>query len=79
VFEGKGRGGPRDGIKLTAGPKWDGRVRLPGKEMEVARTHFYPGFYKWTGTDWLWIESDDVVRPRTTTPRPRIKKQLHAW
>lgn len=71
MYEGIGRGGPRDGVKLTAGSRWDGRVKVPGKEMEGRATHFYPGYYQWTGKDWLWVPAGKVSKPRTTKPKQR--------
>lgn len=71
MYEGIARGGPRDRIKLTAGARWDGRVKLPGKEMEGKATHFYEGYYQWTGSDWLWIEVEKVGKPCTGKGKPR--------
>jgi hypothetical protein len=69
MYEGKARGGPRNGIKLTAGARWDGRVKLPGKEMEGKSSHFYKGYYQWTGSDWLWVPVDNAAKKRTAKPR----------
>lgn len=54
-------GGPRDGVKLSAGSSWDGRVRLrPPKneqEMPSSKIIFHPGYYKWYPKydSWVWI------------------------
>lgn len=43
VHEGKAFGGPRDGIKLKASARWDGK--LSGYET---------GHYVWAGGGWQW-------------------------
>lgn len=71
MVEGTARGGPRDGVKLTASPNWDGRVKVPGKEIEGRESHFYPGYYKWTGKDWLWLPVSGKVSKQRTKSKPR--------
>lgn len=52
-------GGPRHGVKLTAGPRWDGVVRhqQPGS-MAAEAGLAYPGRYKFDFVidTWVWEE-----------------------
>ena len=54
VFEGVARGGPRDGIKLTASPGWDGVVYHPPRGS--GKPAPYPGRYRfdYEANTWVW-------------------------
>lgn len=69
-------GGPRDGIKLSAGHDWNGRVEKPFHHESHAtegRKRYWPGYYtltrrfdKETGVSyriWRWIE-DNTKAPK---------------
>jgi len=51
MYTAKARGGPRDGVKLSAGPEWDGAVRKPQQRNNVT---YYPGRYKFNPIAWHW-------------------------
>lgn len=51
VREGKAFGGPRDGIKLTASARWDGKL-----------TSDETGHYVWAGVGWQWNPSQARAR-----------------
>lgn len=60
--KGRAVGGPRDGIMLTAGADWDGRIKLPTAHgHSKALESYYPGYYAWVRGVWRWRES---YRPR---------------
>jgi hypothetical protein len=57
MYEGLAIGGPRDGVKLTAQPDWDGRIAFYDRtpfHTPVQRHH--PGRYKWDTAlnTWVW-------------------------
>lgn len=52
MWEGKAVGGPRDGVKVGAGPRWDGRVA-----KNEGKGTYWPGRYKWDYEElhtWVW-------------------------
>lgn len=51
VHEGKAFGGPRDGIKLKASARWDGK--LHGND---------DGHYEWQGAGWQWLPTPSSPR-----------------
>lgn len=51
VHEGRAFGGPRDGIKITASARWDGKLR----DHET-------GHYAWHGAGWQWIPTTPAPR-----------------
>jgi hypothetical protein len=56
---GRARKGPLDGVKISAGPRWDGKIAKPKSD------EYHPGHYQWTGHDWLWITNRVVLKSRT--------------
>lgn len=59
MLEGKAMGGPRNGVKLSASVKWDGR--LEG----------HKGKYVWREDGWLWVK-DDIEKPMFRASRSKI-------
>lgn len=57
-------GGPRDGIKLTAGLKWDGRVRLPGSTDKAPKYHRGRYEWDWDYNAWIWHSEVKAGTPR---------------
>jgi len=53
MFEGKAKGGPLNGVKLTAPYEWDGFVNKPRTKSEQPKTYL-PGRYVWKFADQLW-------------------------
>lgn len=51
VYEGKAFGGPRDGIKLKASARWDGKLR----DNDT-------GHYEWRGAGWQWLPTTRTPR-----------------
>ena len=59
------QGGPRDGIKLTCPPQWDGRVRVPTKTEQPVKIPWYPGRYLWEAwAGWVWYEDIEIPQFR---------------
>lgn len=62
MYEGRAVGGPRNGVKLSAGHSWDGIVYRATRQHDeyhsMRRAH--PGRYIWQATDgtWLWITNE---------------------
>ena len=62
MLTGVAKGGPRDGVKLSAGNLWDGRIALPQKASNSEHGHepkhpkYYLGWYKWNvfARTWIW-------------------------
>lgn len=59
---GYAQGGPRNGVKLSAGIDWDGRIPMPREGVGAQK--FYPGHYEWVFKDperpigiWEWIKN----------------------
>lgn len=67
MLEGYAIGGPRDGIKLTASPFWDGGVteRYTGNGAPV----LFEGHYEWSNKHKTWIWSEKPI----TKSRARVK------
>lgn len=72
-LEGIAWGGPKHGIKLTAGLRWDGAVALTKAETKAARLpmyyqHFHCGYYRWearfsfTDYTWVWVPTDKPAK-----------------
>jgi hypothetical protein len=60
MLEGSAVGGPRDGVKLSAGPGWNGKIKrksIGSNEPEPTKQEaFYPGYYQWDPHyGWVWI------------------------
>lgn len=51
VHEGKAFGGPRDGIKIKASARWDGKMH----KNETGR-------YEWQGNGWQWLPAPAAAR-----------------
>ena len=81
MLEGKAKGGPRDGVKLSAPPRWDGRVRMPGSaanhnvtDPESMRVKFYQGHYDWKPLrwtevhTWVWVPHHVADQPKRNKP-----------
>lgn len=69
LAEGTAKGGPRDGVKLSASTGWDGRVlKRTGKQP-------YPGRYKWNGRNWVWEpekEPKEKAEPQAPNSQGKI-------
>jgi hypothetical protein len=65
-LEGIAVDGPRDGVKLSCPPNWDGRVGLPQQGPGGAATRYYPGRYQWlfdpTSNTYTWIWNRDRAK-----------------
>lgn len=48
---GKAKGGPRDGVKLTAEHAWDGLVRTGDGKFDT----YYSGYYYWSVSQQTWV------------------------
>jgi hypothetical protein len=50
-------GGPRDRVKLTASPRWDGLVIQ--KKTQGQRILYYSGYYIWSieTSKWVWMKN----------------------
>ena len=68
-------GGPRDGVRLSAGSSWDGRVRTAGSSDSDPIKRYYPGYYVWSVevSMWVWIPSNEpaVTDSYKVTRTPR--------
>lgn len=61
LVTGYARGGPRNGVKLSAPSTWDGRVRKPPRnKWDETSPKMYPGKYIWRQDElvWLWLPED---------------------
>jgi len=68
---GKAVGGPRDGIKLTAGVDWDGRVQVfttSAPDDKRGRT-YHKGRYIWSDVTSTWNWRADEKSPDARTQR----------
>lgn len=54
MYEGVGVGGPRNGIKLSAGPTWDGRIKKKGNENKNDNGAYHRGRYIWDADLQVW-------------------------
>lgn len=61
VHEGRAHGGPRDGIKLKASARWDGRL-----------ANHFDGYYAWVDNEWQWIETK-IPKPRRGAQEPQAR------
>lgn len=61
-------GGPRDGVKLSAGPSWDGRVKDIRHSMGAIERYF-PGRYRWVERVWLWLPEENHKLSVIRSPR----------
>lgn len=83
MLEGIAKGGPRNGIRLSASPRWDGRVRKPTSKLnhgvtdpESMRVSFYQGHYVWKPVStpptfyetWVWITHQVADQPKRNKP-----------
>lgn len=55
MIEGRARGGPRDGIKITASSTWNGKVKEPRQREDAKIIRYYKGRYVWDGETWRWV------------------------
>lgn len=73
-LEGIAHGGPRHGIKLTAGLRWDGAVAMSRAEARQWRLssnymHYHFGRYEWqplfsfTDYTWVWVPGESPKKP----------------
>lgn len=58
MLTGIANGGPRDGVKLTCPPSWNGLIKRPAT-IYTRSTYdpkaYYPGYYVWSASEWVWI------------------------
>jgi hypothetical protein len=68
MLDGIAIGGPRDGVKLSAGESWNGRVPMPRPDTatSVSTVRWYPGRYIWSvrRATWLW---EVIPEPKAPT------------
>lgn len=67
MYEGFAMGGPRDGVKLTAGARWDGRVQTPEATAKVPK--YFKGRYEWDWDFRAWVWHADKPVEKAGTPR----------
>lgn len=58
ILEGRARGGPLDGVKVTAGSAWDGRIQ----QIATGRYVWDPAL-----SGWRWVDGT-VKRIRVARP-----------
>lgn len=77
MYEGRGSGGPMDGIKLTAPLSWDGLIPLP-RLTEGSAVRYHPGKYIWQSRAgrWLWTETTPTAYCRYDEKQ---KRTVHRW
>ncbi len=72
-LEGMAWGGPRHGIRLTAGIRWDGVILMSKDEARLERLsqnyqHYHHGRYEWqprfsfTDYTWVWVPLDGPAK-----------------
>lgn len=75
MLTGKAVGGPRDGVRLSAGVSWDGRVALKREGNTGSSTLWHPGRYVWQDETWTWQPSE----PQQRCPRCGMHKGKDAY
>ena len=73
MLQSRALGGPRDGVKLTAGPSWNGRVETPQSTPKAPK--YYGGRYVWDWDfqAWIWHADKPKVKAEEKAGTP------HAW
>ena len=53
LYESRAKGGPLDGIKLSSGLGWDGKIV---KRRSQGFVHYHAGYYAWNHgqSQWVW-------------------------
>lgn len=83
-LEGIAFGGPRHGIKLTAGLRWDGAVLMTPAEakqwkLSSNHQHCHFGRYEWqalfdfTNYTWVWVPGEAPRKPTRREDAPKLK------
>lgn len=86
MWEGLAKGGPRDGVRLTAGSSWDGRVkdsafrqkqrdgRPKTRFPESEPGYYHPGHYMYNPYSFIW-----EWFPNTELARKEQASTLRTW
>lgn len=63
MYGGRAQGGPRDGIRISAGGMWDGRIVKPKKPKSNGNLYYHTGAYRWSLTlsTWVWHSDSEVL------------------
>lgn len=75
--ESRAVGGPLDGIKLAAEPRWNGRVPIR-RTGESSVVRYHDGHYRWSESrqvwEWAVLEADEYCRYNN-----KDKRTIHRW